>query len=124
MEFASAKEYKPVLLEIVQVDSKQGKGVCEIAYVGFMSHKHIYAKLPTGCISSPEFPKYIRVKRGQTGGSGNYRCLLGHNGSALVRILECPGSTDLSKDGRVLKLSNEDSSIELIEQLWPSNITI
>ncbi len=119
MDFlTSGKTYNPVLLEIMRVNTAEGKGTCVDVYVGFSSHKSIYARLASGTNSSQGYPEYIKVRKSMTVDEDIYHHIDEEGRSAKVRTLECPEELDISIDKRVSGIEEDTMAMGIINQLW------
>lgn len=125
MQFLSAEHYNPVLLEITEVNHEEGKGVCVNIYVGFKSNQKIYAKLVTDPQGSPDFPEYIRVRKGKTTGFENYTELVSVNSTVvpvMVKELEHNEGINLGKQKGVKSFTSDDIAIGIINKIWTDQL--
>ncbi|MCI8519550.1 MAG: hypothetical protein HFJ51_05765 [Clostridia bacterium] len=127
LQSLSAQQYTPVLLGITQFNGKEGIGRCSNAYVGFMTHERIYAKLVTSVTSKETsgLPEYIRVRKGKTSGFEQYKELKGmdlETVSVRVRDLSYDEGTSLSQKKGVNNFPADDPAAKIIETLWPAEL--
>lgn len=127
LQSLSAKHYTPVLLGISQFNCKEGVGRCTDAYVGFMTHEKIYAKLVTSVPTQENsgLPEYIRVRKGKTSGFEQYKELKGmdlETVSVRVRELSYDEGTSLSQKKGVNNFPADDPAAKIIENLWPAEL--
>ncbi len=106
---------RPVLLAILQVNQEEGRGTCVSHYAGYMSNKHIYARLITD--QEEGLPEYIRVNRKRTG-EGAYKCAVDGSYLATLRQLEYPEGTTLTEDRKVKALSEGVPEVKKINEFW------